>query len=78
MLCVGVQRVLLARIKAALATRGLHADEIAPDYMLRFAETDTREVRRRVMVLMGGADCTPCWCGTRKSGGARRPLRCAG
>lgn len=57
-LCVGVSRALLACIKAALATRGLHADEIAPDYMLRFAETDTREAEAPGMVLMGGADCS--------------------
>lgn len=57
-LCVGVQQILLARIRAALAARGLHADEIAPDYMLRFAETDTREAGAPGMVLMGGADCS--------------------
>ena len=57
-LCVGVPQALLACIKAALATRGLHADEIAPDYMLRFAETDTREAEAPGMVLMGGADCS--------------------
>ena len=57
-LCLGVRQALLARVKGALATRGLHAGEIAPDYMLRFAEADTREAEAPGMVLMGGADCS--------------------
>ncbi len=55
-LCLAVPRALLAEIEAGLAARGLHADTIAPDFMLRFAQTDTREVEAPGMVLMKGAD----------------------
>ncbi len=55
-LCIAVPQALLAAIEAALAASGLHADTIAPDFMLRLAETDTREVEAPGMVLMKAAD----------------------
>ncbi len=55
-LCVGVSNALLAEIAAALAANRLYADEIAPDYMLSFAEAGTRELEAPGMVLMRRPD----------------------
>jgi hypothetical protein len=53
-LCVAVPHALLAEIHTALAARGLYADEIAPEFVLRFA--GTRGIEAPGMVLMGGLD----------------------
>lgn len=55
-LCIAVSRTLLMEIDGALAARGLYPDEIAPDFMLRFAEADTREAEAPGMLLMTGAE----------------------
>jgi hypothetical protein len=57
-LCLAVPNALLAEIVAPLAERGLHADEIAPDYMLAFAEADTRELNSPGLVLMERSGCS--------------------
>ena len=55
-LCLAVPKALLTEIEAALAACGLYADVIAPDFMLRFAETGTCEAEAPGMVLMEDAD----------------------
>ncbi len=55
-LCVGVSNALLGEIAAPLAANGLYADEIAPDYMLSFAEAGTRELEAPGMVSMRRTD----------------------
>ncbi len=57
-LCLGVPQALLAGIKAPLAAHGLHADTIAPDFMLRLAGTDTGEAEAPGIALMNAADDT--------------------
>ncbi len=55
-LCVAVPRALLTEIHAALAAHGLYPDEIAPEFMLRFAEADTRGIEAPGLALMSDAD----------------------
>ena len=57
-LCLAVAKDLLAEIIAALGTRGIHADEIAPEYMLAFAEADTTGLQAPGMALMQGSDAS--------------------
>jgi hypothetical protein len=51
-LCVALAAAVLAEIEAPLAEFGLHASEISPDYMLRFAAADTRELEAPGIALM--------------------------
>ena len=55
-LCVALPQALLAQIRRRLSENGLHADLVAPDYMLSFAGTDTRRLQAPGMVLLGGDD----------------------
>jgi hypothetical protein len=57
-LCLAAPKTLLTEIETALATFGLYADVIAPDFMLRFSETGAREVEAPGMVLMQDLDGT--------------------
>ncbi len=55
-LCAAISKTLLAQINAALAAKKLHADLIAPDYMLSFADTDTRAFEAPGIALMQRSD----------------------
>jgi hypothetical protein len=51
-LCVALPAAVLAEIEAPLNESGLYASEISPDYMLRFAGTDTRKLEAPGIALM--------------------------
>jgi hypothetical protein len=55
-LCVAAGRFLLSEIDAALGARGLYPDQISPEFMLRFAEADTRGLEAPGMALLGDMD----------------------
>jgi hypothetical protein len=55
-LCQAIPKALLAEIEAALAAHGLHADVIAPDFMLRFSDTSAAGAEAPGIVLMKDLD----------------------
>jgi hypothetical protein len=55
-LCVAVERRLLTEIDTALGARGLYPDQISPEFMLRFAEADTRQIEAPGMALLCDVD----------------------
>jgi hypothetical protein len=69
MLCCAVPRALLAEIAASLAERGLHADLIAPDYLLAFAEADGDKLEAPGIALWqwSGAQTILVWNKERKT-----------
>jgi hypothetical protein len=60
-LCCAVSRTLLAEIAAPLAERGFHADVIAPDYLLSFAEAGALEAPGIALMQWSGASTILVW-----------------
>jgi hypothetical protein len=55
-LSIAVPHALLSQIKAPLAANGLYPDVIAPEFMLRFAQAATNELKSPGIALMLRAD----------------------